>query len=158
MKYSPELCLFIGPTINSYKRYQPGSWAPTRMAWAVDNRTTGFRVCGAGSSLRFENRVPGADANPYLAFAATIAAGLYGIEHKLDPGPLYRGNAYADRALPQVPHSLREAVAALEASTVAREVFGPEVYEHYLHTARLELEASDKVVTTWELERNFERI
>src|SRR5204862_5330585 len=158
MACARELAWFYAPYVNSYKRYQAGTFAPTRIAWAWDNRTTGFRVCGEGPSLRVENRLPGADANPYLAFAATIAAGLYGIEKKLEPPPLYHGSAYEDGRLPQVPGSLREAVAALERSKVAREAFGDQVYEHYLHTARLELEALDKVVTSWELERNFERI
>ena len=153
-----ELAYFYAPYVNSYKRYQAATFAPTAIAWGHDNRTTGFRVCGEGSSLRIENRIPGADANPYLAFAATIAAGLYGIERELEPPPLYVGSAYEDSALAQVPRSLREAVAALERSRVARTVFGDAVYEHYLHTARLELEAADKVVTDWELERNFERI
>src|SRR6185436_8387306 len=94
MKYSPELCLFFAPTINSYKRYQPGSWAPTRMAWAMDNRTVGFRVVGHGNSFRIENRMPGADANPYLAFAAMLAAGMAGMKEKLDCGEQYTGNAY----------------------------------------------------------------
>ena len=158
MALARELAWFYAPYVNSYKRYQAGTFAPTRIAWAWDNRTTGFRVCGSGDSLRIENRIPGADANPYLAYAATIAAGLHGIERKLEPPPLYRGNAYEDPSLPQVPGSLREAVAALEQSQVARDILGPAVFEHYLHTARLELEALDKVVTTWELERNFERI
>jgi len=158
MTLARELAWFYAPYVNSYKRYQAGTFAPTRIAWSVDNRTTGFRVCGSGDSLRIENRIPGADANPYLAFAATIAAGLHGIERKLEPPPLYRGNAYEDPKLPQVPGSLREAVAALEQSAFAREALGATVYEHYLHTARLELEAQDKVVTSWELERNFERI
>jgi len=158
MALARELAWFYAPYVNSYKRYQAGTFAPTRIAWAWDNRTTGFRVCGSGDSLRIENRIPGADANPYLAFAATIAAGLHGIERKLEPPPLYQGNAYEDPSLPQVPGSLREAVAALEQSQVARAMLGPDVFEHYLHTARLELEALDKVVTTWELERNFERI
>jgi glutamine synthetase len=149
---------FYAPYVNSYRRYQPETFAPTRIACSWDNRTTGFRVCGHGSSRRVENRIPGADANPYLAFAATIAAGLYGIENALEPPPLYQGNAYEDERLPQVPRSMREAVAELERSTVAREVLGNAAYEHYLHTARLELEAYDKVVTDWELERNFERI
>jgi glutamine synthetase len=153
-----ELAWFYAPYVNSYKRYQPGTFAPTRLAWSWDNRTTGFRVCGSGQSLRIENRLPGADANPYLAFAATIAAGLYGIEQRLEPPSLYVGNAYEDASLPQVPRSLREAVAALEESLTAREVFGDRVYEHYLHTAHRELEAFDQVVTNWELERNFERI
>jgi glutamine synthetase len=158
MAMAREFSYFYAPYVNSYKRYQAGTFAPTRIAWAWDNRTTGFRVCGSGSSLRIENRIPGADANPYLAYAATIAAGLHGIEHRLEPPPLYRGNAYEDPKLPQVPGSLREAIAELEKSRFAREAFGDAVYEHYLHTARLELEAADKVVTTWELERNFERI
>jgi glutamine synthetase len=153
-----ELAYFFAPYVNSYKRYQAATFAPTRIAWALDNRTTGYRVCGAGPSLRIENRIPGADANPYLAFAATIAAGLWGIERKLEPPPLYRGNAYADPSLPRVPGSLNEAIAALERSTVAREAFGEQVFEHYLHTARLEQQAFDRVVTHWELERNFERI
>src|SRR6266705_840882 len=92
MKYSPELCLFFAPTINSYKRYQPGSWAPTRMAWAVDNRTVGFRVVGEEGSFRVENRMPGADANPYLAFAAMLAAGMAGLKEKLEAGREYAGN------------------------------------------------------------------
>jgi len=158
MALARELAWFYAPYVNSYKRYQAGTFAPTRIAWAWDNRTTGFRVCGSGDSLRIENRIPGADANPYLAYAATIAAGLHGIERKLEPPALYQGNAYEDPSLPQVPGSLREAVAALEQSQVARPMLGDAVFEHYLHTARLELEALDKVVTTWELERNFERI
>jgi glutamine synthetase len=153
-----EFSYFYAPYVNSYKRYQADTFAPTRIAWAWDNRTTGFRMCGEGQSLRIENRIPGADANPYLAFAMTIAAGLYGIERKLEAPPLYEGNAYEDDGLQQVPGSMRDAVAALESGAVVREVLGPEVYEHYLHTARLELEAFDKVVTNAERERNFERI
>src|SRR5437867_5466593 len=103
MKYSPELCLFFGPTINSYKRYQPGSWAPTRMAWAVDNRTVGFRVVGEQNGFRIENRMPGADANPYLAFSAMLVAGLAGIKEKLDCGSEYVGNAYVDPKLARLP-------------------------------------------------------
>jgi glutamine synthetase len=158
MALARELAYFYAPYVNSYKRYQAGTFAPTRIAWSWDNRTTGFRMCGERDSLRIENRIPGADANPYLAFAATIAAGLHGIEKKLEPPPLYEGNAYEDAKLPQVPRSMREAVAALEGSKVARAAFGERIYQHYLHTARLELEAQDKVVTSWELERNFERI
>ena len=153
-----EFSFFFAPYVNSYKRYAPGTFAPTSIAWSIDNRTTGFRVCGHGDAIRIENRIPGADANPYLAFAATIAAGLHGIERKLEPPPLYHGNAYEDASLPRVPRSMSEAVAALEHSAAARAFLGDAVYEHYLHTARLELEAYDKVVTDWELERNFERI
>jgi len=153
-----EFAYFYAPYVNSYKRYQSGTFAPTRIAWSWDNRTTGFRVCGEGQSIRIENRIPGADANPYLAFAATIAAGLHGIERGLEPPPLYQGNAYEDPTLPQVPGTLREAIVELERSRAAREFLGESVHEHYLHTARLELAALDKVVTSWELERNFERI
>jgi glutamine synthetase len=153
-----ELSIFYAPYVNSYKRYQAGSFAPTRLAWGRDNRTCGFRVVGEGKSLRVENRIPGADANPYLAFAATIAAGLHGIAKKLEPPPVFQGSAYDDATIPRVPATLREAIAELERSTAAREAFGDKVVEHYLHTARLELEAQDKVVTCWELWRNFERI
>ena len=158
MAHARELAWFFAPYVNSYKRYQEGTFAPTRIAWGVDNRTTGFRVCGDGQSLRIENRIPGADANPYLAYAATIAAGLHGIEHRLEPPPLYVGNAYEDAALPRVPGSLRDAVGELEHSRFARGFLGETVLEHYLHTARQELEAQDRVVTDWELERGFERL
>jgi glutamine synthetase len=153
-----ELAYFFAPTINSYKRYQAGSFAPTRIVAGWDNRTCGFRLCGAGSAFRVENRIPGADANPYLAFAATIAAGLHGIAGKLAPPALYDGNAYEDAALPQVPKTLREAIVLLERSELARESFGDRVVEHYLHAARLEQDAFDRAVTDWELQRNFERI
>jgi glutamine synthetase len=153
-----ELAYFYAPTVNSYKRYQSGSFAPTRIVAGVDNRTCGFRLCGAGSGFRVENRIPGADANPYLAFAATIAAGLHGIAAKLAAPPLYEGNAYEDPALPQVPKTLGEAITELERSAVAREALGDRVVEHYLHTARLEQRAFDQAVTDWELMRNFERI
>jgi glutamine synthetase len=158
MALARELAWFFAPYVNSYKRYQEGTFAPTRIAWGVDNRTTGFRVCGEGQSLRIENRIPGADANPYLAYAATIAAGLHGIEQRLEPPPLYVGNAYEDARLPRVPGSLRDAVAELERSRFARGFLGEAVFQHYLHTARQELEAQDRVVTDWELERGFERL
>jgi glutamine synthetase len=153
-----EFSLFFAPYVNSYKRYQATSFAPTSVVWSYDNRTSGFRIVGHGPSLRVECRIPGADANPYLAFAATIAAGLYGIEHRLDLPPEFRGDAYTARDLPRVPQNLTEAVRALEGSQVARELLGDEVVEHYLHAARLELKAFDGVVTDWELRRNFERI
>lgn len=158
MALAREFAYFYAPYINSYKRFQSGSFAPTRIAWAVDNRTCGFRIVGEGNGYRIENRVPGADANPYLAFAATIAAGLYGIKRKIDPPKMFEGSAYDAPDLPQVPTTLREAIALLEKSKVAREAFGDEVVEHYLHTARLELAALDKVVTCWERERGFERL
>jgi glutamine synthetase len=153
-----DFAYFYAPTVNAYKRYQAASFAPTRLAAGWDNRTCGFRLCGTGAGFRVENRLPGADANPYLAFAATIAAGLHGIQHKLKPPPLYEGNAYEDGSLPQVPKTLREAIVALETSKIAREALSDRVVEHYLQMARLEQEAFDRVVTDWELLRNFERI
>ena len=153
-----ELAYFYAPGINSYKRYQSGSFAPTRIAAGWDNRTCGFRLCGEGSAFRVENRIPGADANPYLAFAATIVAGLHGLGARLKTPKLYEGNAYQDATLPQVPKTLREAIGELERSKVARAAFGDRVLDHYLHAARLEQQAFDQAVTDWELIRNFERI
>jgi len=158
MAMARELAYFYAPTVNSYKRYQAGSFAPTRVAAGWDNRTCGFRICGEGRGLRVENRIPGADANPYLAFAATIAAGLHGIGAKLKAPKLYEGNAYEDATLPQVPKTLREAIGELERSKTARAAFGDRVVEHYLHAARLEQQAFDQAVTDWELIRNFERL
>jgi glutamine synthetase len=158
MKYSRELCYFFAPTINAYKRYQSGSWAPTKLAWAHDNRTVGFRVVGHGNSFRIENRMPGADANPYLAFAATLAAGLAGVTEQLDCGDLYEGNAYIDEALPALPDSLHLAADLLEKSQLARKIFGQAVVEYYTHTARLEVKAFGNSVTDWERQRYFERI
>jgi glutamine synthetase len=158
VKYSRELCYFFAPTVNAYKRFQPGSWAPTRMAWAMDNRTTGFRVVGHGHSFRIENRMPGGDANPYLAFAATIAAGLAGVEENLDCGDPYRGNAYVDPKLQALPTSLKDAADLLERSESARRAFGDEVVKFYVHTARQEVKAFDAAVTDWERVRYFERI
>src|SRR5206468_4199714 len=142
-----ELAYFYAPGVNSYKRYQSGSFAPTRIVAGWDNRTCGFRLCGEGGGFRVENRIPGADAKPYLAFAATIAAGLHGIASHLKPPKPYEGNAYEDATLPQVPKTLREAIAELERSKVARTAFGDRVVDHYLHAARLEQQAFDQVVT-----------
>ena len=158
IKYSPELCLFFGPTINSYKRYQAGSWAPTRMAWSTDNRTVGFRVVGHGNSFRLENRMPGADANPYLALSAMLAAGMAGIKERLDCGEEYRGNAYIDPKLARLPSSLRDAADLFDRSKSARATFGDAVVEFYVHHARLELRAFGDAVTDWEKQRYFERI
>jgi glutamine synthetase len=158
MKYSPELCLFFAPTINSYKRYQPGSWAPTRMAWATDNRTTGFRVVGRGGSFRPENRLPGADANPYLALAAMLVAGLAGVEEGLDCGDEYKGNAYLDPQLTRLPHNLRDATDLFTGSKLARTAFGDDVVDFYTHHAHLEQEAFGNAVTDWEKRRYFEQI
>jgi len=158
MAMARELSYFYAPYVNSYKRYQVGSFAPTRIVAGWDNRTCGFRLCGEGGGFRVENRIPGADANPYVAFAATLAAGLHGIAKKLKAPPIYEGNAYEDASLPQVPKTLREAISELERSKVAREALGEEVVEHYLHAARLEQQAFDQSVTDWERMRNFERI
>jgi glutamine synthetase len=158
MAMARELAYFYAPGVNSYKRYQAGSFAPTRIAAGWDNRTCGFRLCGEGASFRVENRIPGADANPYLAFAATIAAGLHGIQHKLKAPKPYEGSAYEDTTLAQVPKTLREAIGELERSKVARTAFGDRVVDHYLHAARLEQQAFDQAVTDWDLLRYFERI
>jgi glutamine synthetase len=152
-----ELTLLFAPNINSYKRFVAGSFAPTAVAWGMDNRTCALRLVGHGPSLRVENRVPGGDVNPYLAIAAMIAAGLHGIDSELPLEPAFVGNAYASDRL-RVPGTLREAVEGFAKSALAREVFGDEVVEHYLNAARVELEAFDAAVTDWERYRGFERL
>ncbi|WP_367128982.1 glutamine synthetase family protein [Saccharothrix sp. HUAS TT1] len=152
-----ELTYFLAPNINSYKRFARGSFAPTAVAWGRDNRTCALRVVGHGQSLRFENRVPGADVNPYLAVAALIAAGLHGVDNELPLEAEFVGNAYAsDR--PTVPSTLRDAASLLSRSELAREAFGQDVVEHYLNAARVELAAFDSSVTDWERTRGFERL
>ena len=151
-----ELAVFLAPSVNSYKRFAAGSWAPTTLAWGHDNRTCGFRIVGHGASVRAETRIPGGDVNPYLAFAALLAAGLHGIENELELPPPLEGNAYESDA-ERFPSSLREAVAALEEGTVARAAFGDDVVEHYLTYARAEQRLFDSVVTGYERERMFER-
>lgn len=158
LRYTAELFLFYAPTINSFKRYQESSFAPTRLVWSEDNRTVGFRIVGHESSFRIENRLPGADANPYLAFAATLAAGLAGIEEELDCGEPYRGNAYHDRSLPQIPLGLFQAEYLFEQSELARKAFGDDVVGHYVHLAQLERKAFASSVTDWERKRYFDRI
>ncbi|MFI5527350.1 glutamine synthetase family protein [Kitasatospora sp. NPDC051853] len=152
-----EFALLLAPTVNSYKRYVPGSFAPTAIAWGRDNRTCALRVVGHGPSLRFENRVPGGDVNPYLALAALIAAGLHGVEHQLPLEPEFTGNAYASDA-PRVPSTLRDAVAAFEGSEAAALAFGKDVVRHYAHAGRVELAAYEAAVTDWERRRGFERL
>ncbi len=156
MAHVRELFAFYAPYPASYKRYVAGSFAPTGIAWSWDNRTAGFRIVGHGPSLRIECRMPGADANPYLAFAATLAAGLDGIEKQIEPPPAFEGDMYQARELTQVPHSLNDSIAALEASSWARDVFGADVIEHYLHFFRTEQRKFDSVVTDWERRRYFE--
>ncbi len=154
--HSAELAVFLAPNINSYKRYAAGSWAPTTLAWGYDNRTCGFRVVGHGNALRVECRIPGADANPYLAFAALLAAGLDGIERKLELGPAFEGNAY-ESDVERFPHTLSEAITALERGTFARSAFGDDVVDHYLNYARTEQSLFDRAVTCYERERFYER-
>jgi glutamine synthetase len=157
MAHIRELFPFYAPYPSSYKRYVAGSFAPTGIAWSHDNRTAGFRIVGHGSSLRIECRTAGADANVYLAFAATLAAGLDGIEKGTEPPPAFEGDVYAAQELPQVPHSLPEAIRELEKSTFARDAFGENVIEHYLHFFRTEQRKFDAVVTDWERRRYFEQ-
>lgn len=157
LAHAKELMVFFAPFVNSYKRYQSASFAPTRLAWSLDNRTVGLRALGEKSSLRLENRIPGADANPYLAFAAMIAAGLDGIERALEPPPPFCGDAYAAQSLDTVPSTLTAAIAALEGSSFARQELGEDVVEHYLHAAKTEQRKFNEVVTCWERSRHFER-
>jgi len=151
-----ELALFLAPNVNSYKRYAAGSWAPTTLAWGHDNRTCGFRIVGHGNGLRAETRIPGGDVNPYLAFAAVVAAGLHGVENQLKLPPPLEGNAYESNA-ERFPHSLRDAIDALENGTMARAAFGDDVVNHYLNYAHTEQRLFDQVVTGYERERLFER-
>ena len=158
LKHLPEMMVFYAPTINSYKRYQPGSWAPTRIAWSYDNRTAGFRVVGRGSSLRIESRVPGADCNPYLVYAASLASGLDGIANQIEPPAVFEGDVYAAEELPHVPRTLRDAIDLFEQSDFACRTFGDDVVDHYTHFFRVEQMAFDNAVTDWERKRYFERI
>jgi glutamine synthetase len=152
-----ELSLFLAPNVNSYKRYVDGSFAPTAIAWGIDNRTCALRVVGHGHGLRVENRVPGGDVNQYLAVAAMIAAGLHGIDNKLELEEITEGNAYTAEKV-RVPTNLRDAAALFSSSTIARDAFGAEVVEHYSNNARIEIAAYDAAVTDWERVRGFERL
>jgi glutamine synthetase len=156
--HAADLMVCYAPTVNSYKRYQSASWAPTRLAWSHDNRTAGFRIVGSGDALRIECRIPGADVNPYLAYAAALASGLDGIARKLEPPPAFSGDMYAAADLPQVPATLREATERFERSDFARAAFGAQAHEHYVHFFRSEQAAYDGAVTDWEYRRYFERI
>jgi len=156
LKHLRELSLLFAPNINSYKRFVPGSFAPTAIRWGRDNRTCALRLVGHDQSLRLENRVPGGDVNPYLAVSAIIAAGLDGIKNKLQLEPAYAGNAY-DSDSPRVPATMLEAQTLWASSAWVKEVFGSEVQSHYANMAQVELDAYGKAVTDWELFRNFER-
>ena len=159
MSTTRELAWMFAPSVNSYKRYQAESWAPTAIAVGKDNRTCGYRLVGEHKSYRIESRIPGADANPYLAFAATLAGGLHGLENKIEAPEIFKGNAYEATDVERVPTSLHEAIAAFESSDMARAAFGDLVFEHLLNTARQEQSIFDNnVITDWELMRYFERI
>jgi glutamine synthetase len=144
--------------VNSYQRFQPGSWAPTAVGWGTDNRTLGFRVVGHGPEMRVESRIPGADANAYHTIAATIADGLHGIRERIEPPALYEGNGYAADELPRIPSIFVEAIELWRASDLARACFGDAVHHHVLHHAEFEWPAFNATVTDWERHRYFERI
>ena len=158
LAHVPDVMPFYAPTVNSYKRFVDASWAPTRLAWSYDNRTAGFRVVGEGQSLRIECRIPGADANPYLALAASLACGLDGIENRLEPPECFVGDVYAARDLARVPYTLSQATERFEKSEFAKRAFGEDVVEHYTHFFRTEVRAFESAVTDWERQRYFERI
>jgi glutamine synthetase len=158
MAHVPEFMVFYAPNVNSYKRYQPGSWAPTRIGCSRDNRTAGFRVVGHDDSLRIECRIPGADCNPYLTYTAALASGLDGIARKLEPPPLFEGNVYAADELPHVSRTLSEATSLFERSEFTRAALGSDIVDHYTHFFRTEQAAYDRAVTDWERKRYFERI
>lgn len=153
-----EFSLLWAPTINSYKRFQLGSWAPTGVGWGIDNRTLGFRKVGHGKGTRVECRIPGSDANSYFAFAGTIAGGLYGIKNKLPLGEAFAGNGYEAPEIPRIPWNIVDAINLWENSTIAREAFGEDVHHHILTMAKAEWEAFNHTVTDWELRRYWERI
>ncbi len=158
LKYAREFTWFLAPYVNSYKRFQSGTFAPTKIMWSEDNRTAGFRLCGEGTKgIRMECRIGGADLNPYLAFAALIAAGLAGIDEKLELQKPFVGDAYQAARLPEIPKTLREATSAMAKSKFLKSALGEEVVEHYVHTANWEQMEYDRRVTDWELHRGFER-
>ena len=157
MKLSRELAIFVAPNVNSYKRYAVASWAPVNVVWGHDNRTTGFRIVGDGDGLHIENRFPGGDMNPYLTYAAVVGAGLWGIEHGVEPPDEYVGNGYVATGCDRMPRALHEAIRELEASEAAVEILGRDVVDHYLNMARVEQETYDAVVHPWDRERYLER-
>ncbi|MCA9149865.1 MAG: glutamine synthetase [Planctomycetales bacterium] len=158
MQFAPEMMVCYAPTVNSYKRFQSGSWAPTGLAWSIDNRTAGFRVVGHGPSLRIECRIPGADCNPYLALAAALASGLAGVEQRIEPPEPICGDVYKTAGVQRVPKTLRDAIELFESSKLAKQAFGDDVVAHYTHFFRAEQHAFDQAVTDWERTRYFERI
>jgi glutamine synthetase len=157
MALQRELSLFIAPNVNSYKRYAVASWAPVNVVWGRDNRTTGFRIVGHGPALHIENRFPGGDMNAYVAYAAEVGAGLYGIEHKIEPPAEYKGNGYEATGCDRMPRALYESIELLAGSKAAVEIFGRDVIDHYLNAARVEEAAYDSAVHAWDRERYLER-
>jgi len=158
LAHAEEVTYFLAPMINSYKRFQAGTFAPTRAIWSRDNRTAGFRLCGeASKAIRCECRIGGGDLNPYLAFAALLAAGIDGIEQEMKLEPGFVGDAYSDDKLRGVATTLRDATTALDGSKMLRKAFGDGVIEHYVHAAKWEQFESDRRVTDWDLQRGFER-
>jgi glutamine synthetase len=158
LAYAREITWFLAPYINSYKRFQVGTFAPTKAIWSADNRTAGYRLCGANTkAIRIECRIGGADLNPYLAFAALLAAGLAGIEQKLELEAPFVGDAYQGKRLREVPKTLREAAELMKGSKMLRAAFGDAVIDHYVHTAEWEQFEYDRRITDWELKRGFEQ-
>jgi glutamine synthetase len=158
LRYSPDITFFLAPYVNSYKRFLPGTFAPTKIAWSIDNRTAGYRLVGDGTKgVRIECRIPGSDINPYLACAAQLAAGLTGIEEGLSLDAPVTGDVYGMKDVPSIPHTLRDATESLRNSAMLRKTMGDWVVDHYTRAAEVEQEAFDAVVTDWELARGFER-
>jgi glutamine synthetase len=158
IRYAADYTVFLAPYINSYKRFAKGSFAPTKAVWSVDNRTAAFRLCGSHSAgIRVECRVGGSDLNPYVALAAQLAAGIKGLEDKLELAPPTLGDLYEADSQDEVPRTLRAATEALRHSTMLKEAMGEEVVKHYVRAAEWEQEEFDRVVTDWEIARGFER-
>ncbi|EPJ51503.1 MAG: glutamine synthetase [Osedax symbiont Rs2] len=158
LAYADDVTCFLAPYVNSYKRFCEGTFAPTKAIWSLDNRTAGFRLCGANTKgIRIECRIGGADLNPYLALAGQLAAGMAGVEQQLELEAEFVGNAYGGQNIREVPNTLREATLKLDQSTMLREALGSDVIDHYVHAARWEQRQYDKQVTDWEVARGFER-
>jgi glutamine synthetase len=158
LRHARDITCFLAPYINSYKRFQAGTFAPTKAIWSRDNRTAGYRLCGEGTkAIRIECRVGGSDLNPYLAEAAMLAAGIDGIENKRELAPPFVGDAYGDAQVQEIPSTLRDAAAALDGSAMLRAAMGDDVIDHYVHAARWEQTEYDRRVTDWEVARGFER-
>ena len=158
LHHASEITCFLAPYINSYKRFQAGTFAPTKAIWSLDNRTAGYRLCGADTkAIRIECRVGGSDLNPYLAMAALLAAGIDGIENKRELEPPFVGDAYGGTDVQEIPSTLRDAAAALDGSAMLRKAFGDDVVDHYVHAARWEQTEYDRRITDWEVARGFER-